>query len=361
MSTGLRAMKMNKADVIVDLQFGSTGKGLICGWLARTGQYDTVVAANMPNAGHTYIENGRKWVHKALPSGIFVSKNIMIGPGSVFDPERLAKEIEDSADILAGKRIVIHESAGILSDAHRTEERSTLSRISSTMQGSAACLKQKISREDGVIAGDCRGVLRHYGLEQYIVNQWQWLKTILGANKILVEGSQGYSLGLSAGFYPYCTSRECTASRVMADCGIPPGMLYKVIGTARCHPIRVGNTSDGHSGSGYWDQIEISWADLGVAPETTTVTGRIRRVFTFSDQQIREAVIANCVDEVFLNFANYDIGYAGEVVRAINDICSDLEIGQGVTMIGMGPDRADVMPAKAFKQVLTDWRASGAD
>ncbi len=45
-----------KVDLVVDLQFGSTGKGLLCGYLSESDDYDTVITANMPNAGHTYID-----------------------------------------------------------------------------------------------------------------------------------------------------------------------------------------------------------------------------------------------------------------------------------------------------------------
>ena len=62
---------MKKVDMVIEMQFGSTGKGLIAGYLAEKYGHDVVLTANMPNAGHTYINaTGRKWVHKALPSGI---------------------------------------------------------------------------------------------------------------------------------------------------------------------------------------------------------------------------------------------------------------------------------------------------
>ncbi len=77
---------MNKLDLIVDLQYGSTGKGLIAGYLAEKHGYDCVVNANMPNAGHTYIDDkGQKMVHKVLPNGIVSPScdTVLIGPGSV--------------------------------------------------------------------------------------------------------------------------------------------------------------------------------------------------------------------------------------------------------------------------------------
>lgn len=346
-----KAMYAKKADVVIDLQYGSTGKGLLVGFLAATGAYDTVIAANMPNAGHTTITSGgRKWIHKALPNGIEVSKNIMIGPGSVFNPAQLVKEIVEVADILQGKTVYIHEAAGVLKPEHAEAERNTLSRIGSTMQGSAEALISKIRREVGATV-KCNGMesianfVDVHGVDLRIVNQKEWLHVLMKAERILVEGSQGYSLGISAGFYPYCTSRECTASRVIADCGIPPLWVDKVFGVARLHPIRVGNTSDGTSGGCYPDQEETSWEALGLNQEFTTVTQRVRRVFSFSHEQFAEAVVANGCTDVLLNFVNYDPAYAKKVMEEIALTSGGYPI---ISLVGMGARNDEVVPADDF-------------
>jgi len=129
---------MKKVDLIIDLQFGSTGKGLIAGSLAETVGYDSVINANMRNAGHTYINvEGREWMHKVLPNGIVSPnlKRVMIGAGSVFSIAQLLKEMEGSKDLLEGVEILIHQNAVVLQDEHREAEKKELSRISSTMQG----------------------------------------------------------------------------------------------------------------------------------------------------------------------------------------------------------------------------------
>lgn len=335
-----------KVDVIVDLQFGSTGKGVLAGLLAATGEYTHVVAANMPNAGHTTINaSGRKWIHKCCPNGIEVTKCIMIAAGSVFSPAQLSKELLDAADLLEGKRIMIHEAAGILKHEHKEKEQATQSRISSTMQGSAEALIDKIRRQDGAIARDNRDLLARYGLDKYLVTQAEWLAELSMAERILVEGSQGYSLGLSQGFYPYCTSRECTAARVIADTGIPITWVDRVFGVARVHPIRVGNTADGFSGDHYPDQTETSWAEVGQPEEFTTVTKRVRRIFTFSMQQFWEAVFANGCTDVFLNFANYDVTKAAEIIREVNSVEEGL-----ISVVGVGPCNLDVLTVEEFER-----------
>jgi len=83
----------------------------------------------------------------------------------------------------------------------------------------------------------------------------------------------------------------------------------------RTYAIRVGNITEkdengyehkvGNSGGCYSDQQEITWEELGVEPEYTTVTKRKRRVFTFSTIQAREAMALSRPDVVVLTFCNY--------------------------------------------------------
>lgn len=338
-------MMNKKVDVIVDLQFGSTGKGLIAGYMAKRGGYDTVINANMPNAGHTFIDRkGRVWIHKVLPNG-FVADSVKVvglGPGSVFSLDRLDVEMSASADIMEGKRLIIHEAAVVLSEKHAETERAMLSGIASTMQGSAAAMVQKIMRqkEDSPLAKNAL-LGTEYG--KCVVSHTEWLHLMYKAEKILLEGAQGYSLGINSGFWPYCTSRDCTPTRFLSDCAIPFSWANRVIGTARVHPIRVGNTADGHSGDCYEDQEETSWLELGEVPETTTVTGRERRVFTFSNTQMREAIIACQPTDIFLNFCNYDPDQAEELVLEINkELVTFGPLGSQVTYTGWGATEGDI-------------------
>ena len=310
---------MNNTDVIVDLQYGSTGKGLIAGYLGVVGNYDMVINANMPNAGHTYIDMaGRTMVHKVLPSGVCGAnvKNVMIGPGSVFSVDQLVQELW-KLDGFGYYRwdLWIHENATVLLPAHFDAEQGDdrLASIGSTKQGSAAAMIQKIMRNP--IRNPTAGALlrSHPQFGGCLLSQKDWLAKIVTADEILLEGAQGYSLGINAGFYPYCTSRDCTPARFMADCGVPLPYLRRVIGTARMHPIRVA----GDSGGCYSDQKEIQWSDLGVQAEFTTVTKKMRRVFTWSERQMEEAIHACQPDHIFLNFCNYDPDGVDKVVSSI--------------------------------------------
>lgn len=341
---------MKNVTLIVDMQFGSTGKGLIAGYLAERDAPDTVINANMPNAGHTYInDEGRVWMHKVLPNGIVSPelKRVMIGPGSVFDVGVFQKEVVDSHDLLQDCVIIIHQDAVVLHSDHALFEKQNFSGVSSTMQGSAAAMMSKMMRDSTndhrATSSESLAVAREilfdkYGVRVMVVDQGDWLAALHSSSRIQAEGAQGYSLGMNAGFWPYCTSRDCTPARFLADMGIPVQMLKTVVGTARVHPIRVGNTPDGYSGDSYSDQLELSWSELGQTPELTTVTKRVRRVFTWSWEQFNEAYLACMPDEVFLNFCNYDEEQAAELVRKINNsVEMDL-----VRYTGHGPKRCDI-------------------
>lgn len=347
---------------IVDLQFGSTGKGLIAGYLSQKHNYDVVVSANMPNAGHTFVDSkGKKWVNKVLPSGVYSKdlKFVCIGPGAVFDVTRLSMEVEELRLREISAEVIIHPAAALLLPEHKDWEQNNLSGISSTMQGSMAAMFHKMQRSKSApnVAGSAEMDLPD-GCR--VVGYDEWNTIMMQASEILMEGSQGYSLGLNAGFYPYCTSRDCTVWRLMADCGVIMRDRLKVIGTARVHPIRVGNTPDGNSGPCYYDQHETSWGALGQTPETTTVTGRVRRVFTFSEQQVRDAIMANRVDEVFLNFCNYDPREAIRITKAINGMRVEADSVRGipdfvrpssplVKYLGFGPQSEDIMEVSAYE------------
>ncbi len=318
-----------KVDLIVDLQFGSTGKGLIAGYLGETGDYDTCITANMPNAGHTYIDKkGKKYIFKVLPSSAVGRsiKQILIGPGAVFSLDRLQKEM---VHLRSDQTLRIHPNAMVLTANHIKKEEN-LTHIGSTKQGSAAAVIEKMMRSGKVsIAKD---FLRGTAYQQYVATHPEWKIRLESSSGILAEGSQGFSLGINTQFYPYTTSRDCGPAAFLSNMGLPIPMLSMVIGTCRTLPIRVGGTS----GDCYPDQEELSWDDLDLTPEKTTVTNRVRRIFTYSKMQIEEACWHCAPDLVFLNFANYvEKHYVENIVAHIDDMST-------VKWVGFGPAYKDI-------------------
>lgn len=306
-----RLMKRMRSDnplaagafVIVDGQFGSTGKGLIASVLANCFiDYSVTVFSNAgPNSGHTFYTNDmEKVVLQQLPSWAVALHRaggdavVVMNAGAVIDEERLVYEVEKYK-----VRTYVHEHAAVVSQNSTDMEKNLKEAIGSTGKGTGAAIAAKVMRDIGAVYSSAK--------PKYIprllspCNQRMVHGAIEMAQNTVVEVSQGYSLGLNSGFYPYCTSRECTVAQALSDAGMHPHDLGKTLMTLRTFPIRVG----GNSGPGYSDQTEIAWEDIGVEPELTTVTKKKRRIFTWSDEQYVEALRANRPDYLFINFMNY--------------------------------------------------------
>ncbi len=309
---------MNSVIAVMDLQFGSTGKGQIAGTMAHAYQPDTVVTAWGPNAGHTFrYHGGHKMVTTMLASGSIAPsvRNVLIGPGSIVKLSSLADEIQANRQYLEGKLLVVHPQAAVWHHSHAEAEKQLL-RIGSTMKGTAEALIDKIRRNELAVMKnnhDAIEALCRVWPGDVMVGERDYDAVIDSSQLLLVEGSQGFSLGLHTSFYPYTTSRDISTAQLLADCRIPfpQDDRMEVIGVCRTYPIRVANRKDekgqlvGTSGGCYIDQNEIEWKDLHREPELTTVTKLPRRVFTFSHEQIRQACRIIRPDRIALTFCDY--------------------------------------------------------
>ena len=347
---------MKESHIIVDCQFGSTGKGLLIGYLAETIKPDTCIIAWGSNAGHTYINAaGRKFVNIMMPNGIVSPnlKQILMGPGSIIDPDRLLAEIREFGDLLGGVRIAIHANAAIITKEHKEQEAGYGFKIGSTMKGVGAAVIQKIRREPDHM-NVAYEALKGTALEHCVVSAAVYDELVDAADVSIIEGTQGFSLSMNQGFYPYVTSRDCTTLQVLSDCAVPFNALgwrdrVQVYGVARTYPIRVANrfrdgVQVGTSGPCYPDQKELQWSEIngGMEAELTTVTKLPRRIFSFSHQQIKAAVRANGCDSLFLNFCNYlSEEEAGKLVREIEGD-EGPDGGCWVRYTGHGPTFNDV-------------------
>ncbi len=367
----------HKVDLIMDFQYGSTGKGLIAGYLAKRRDYDTVICAFATNAGHTYID-GTEGLHvmtQQIPTAAVVSKTIervLIGPGALIHAATFMNEVKQNAVRLEGKIIMIHPQAAVVEDYHAEQElKYGMAKIGSTTKGVGAAAIERIHRDP--IAANTAGIRwrEEFGAvfpaghpSNYVVTEEQYRKALMDAEHVIVEGAQGFGLSMYHGQYPYTTSRDVTPWQILADCGAPYRWAshVKVIGSCRTFPIRVNNR-DGSSGPCYPDQKELSWddprfKDRGIAAELTTVTKLKRRIFTFSQQQIRDAAF-HCGGywdtEVFLNFANY-CQHSGELMTIVNAIERGHEGNWNppkVAWLGYGPDDSDVIPINDCAEMTT--------
>lgn len=317
---------MKYLHIVCDLQFGSTGKGQVAGVLAKALQIQVVATAWGPNAGHTYVDpNGIKYIHTMLANSL-VHPGVraqLIGPGTVLDMDKLFEEAVSTGPVLQGKDIIIHPNACVRMPRHLDAEK-PLVRIGSTMKGTAAAVVEKLWRdpEHSPLVRDAWGAAawkmwyrRFEGLGILISRDDDVYDNVVdSASRLMIEGAQGFSLGIHTLFWPYTTSRDVSPAQMMADCRIPFNQsLHRptVWGVARTYPIRVANRFKdgvmvGHSGPHYWDQVELDWREnLDREPELTTVTKLPRRVFSFSESQVRQAVRICGVTNISITFGDY--------------------------------------------------------
>lgn len=346
---------------LVGGQFGSEGKGLIVGHIAK--DYSAHVRVGAANAGHTlYTRNAthppdydadawQKHVMQQLPCAAYANPRarLYIGPGALISPGILEHEynINWSWRVRKGIRspqVFVDSRAHVIQEEHiEREQASTLAeRIGST---------STIARE-GIGAAQAARVMRDESCE--LVHQTKRLPPVdvvnvasrlARENNILLEGTQGYGLSNTNGNFPYVTSRNTTAAGLCADAGVAPTRLDRVILVCRTYPIRVA----GNSGPFAAGSEEIEWGDIGIDPEKerTTVTKKIRRVATFSMEQVQEAAAVNGATEIALTFADYldpDIRGAWVPVGdgaypAVTKLIKEVERATGipVTMVGTGP------------------------
>ena len=322
-------------------QYGSEGKGLLTEWLAGKVDFKWSTTNCGPNSGHTAVlKNDTKLVTFHLPiTGVLQPQcKIFLNSGAIIDPEKLVDEIEsiEQMGFRIQDRLCIHPNAAVIYKGHKMKEgEGTMAdKISSTQKGVGAALAAKIARGNNIAAND-----------SFLKNFVKPIELMKEDGRIAVEVAQGFSLGINQGFYPFCTSRQCTVYQGLLDAQLPADYFdiskYMVI---RTYPIRVGNTVDGYSGGCYADQRETSWENLGIAPEYTTVTGRERRVFTWSDQQVKDAIQHNGFPHVILiNFAQYDDD-AGIVAKTkmIREFYSYYGLHSPYILLGYGPKTEDM-------------------
>jgi adenylosuccinate synthase len=328
-------IKPGKLNILIDGQFGSTGKGLAASYIADWEHIDISVTNASTNAGHTFYIGNEKYITKHLPTTGILSKRstIYLCAGAIINPKILLEEIKTFN--IDKNRITIHPRAAVIEDIDIYNEiNGPVKKIASTMSGVGSALIRKINRESKLAGGNklLHKMIGEIDLQFYLSQ---------GCN-VLMEVPQGFDLSINSGLsYPHCTSREITVSAALSDAQVHPSYLGNVIVVIRTFPIRVGNIIEnnetiGFSGPFYEDSKEISWKDIGVNEEFTTNTKRIRRVATFSFQQYKKMIKMLKPDFVILNFCNYlnkkDLKTLIDKINLINDI----------THISFGPKPTEV-------------------
>lgn len=308
---------MGKLSVVVGGQYGSEAKGTVTAFLARTSQGPTVVVRVAgPNAGHTaYDPEGRAWALRQIPVGMVVNPDVVgvIADGSEIDVPVLVSEIIalEEAGINILDRLAVSVDATLLTDSHRSMETQLgmSGSIGSTAKGIGAARADRIMRmaetyrtavrKHGSFSAFCdyayaeeippalkEGLSKVFttGLSDYLS-----VHLVCGSH-VVIEGTQGFGLGVHQPHYPQTTSSDTRAIDFLAMAGLNPwdeGVEdFSVWVVARAYPIRVA----GNSGPLYQ---ETTWAELGLPEEKTTVTKKVRRVGCWDQQLFDRAVVAN--------------------------------------------------------------------
>ena len=317
-----------RVSVVVGGQFGSEAKGAVAGYLARaqigpTGHAGYVKADRSvvcvriggPNAGHTVYgacpkgceptegdghiaEKESYWLHpwrlRQIPVAAVTnpSAQLLIAAGSEVDMQVLRDEWKalNSAGYQLRGRLNIDYSATLLEQRHIEAEmvNALNARIGSTAKGIGAARADRLWRKADTMRS-MYDLMRAMGV--LLVDSTTFLSQRLerGAH-VVIEGTQGYGLGLHTDFYPKCTSGDCRAIDFLAQSGLSPWSQaiadLDVWVVARTYPIRVAGNSGPLPG-------ETSWDALGLDPEKTTVTKKVRRVGEWDGTLVKRAVEAN--------------------------------------------------------------------
>lgn len=354
--TSSRDLLRPGVNIIIDGQWGSTGKGKLAAYLAGRSTVTLATSDLQANAGHTVVLSGKKYVTRHLPCS-FVNREarIFLSAACTIDLPVLLAEIEALESFGVQNRLRIHPRACVIEPRHAGEEKRDNNYMASTMKGVGAAAAEKMRRlRTASLAGNCVKLARRGWIgEVDVVDECQ------RGGTVLAETAQGFDLSLNHGhLFPYVTSRDVTTGATLSNLAVAPTFLRRVWGSLRAYPIRVGNTEGGWSGPHHQDQHETNWQLLGVPPEITTVTGRVRRVFSWSEEQFYRFVRACGPTDLFLNFANYIDPACAEIrtpaaipeavmlrVKAIERQVTKALWGSKalVRLIGTGADDADMV------------------
>ena len=328
------------------LQWGDEGKGKIVDVLAE--RYDKVARfQGGPNAGHSLHFNGKSYVLRSIPSGIFREGTVnIIGNGVVFDPIAFVRECGElrAAGVPVGERLVIGRKANIILPTHRlldaaNEAAAGKGKIGSTQKGIGPCYTDKVSRH-GLRVGDIESPdfkaryealkARHIkelealgydwkasvaapltgSLEEEeklffeavakvrefpLVNCEYYIHESLANGSVLAEGAQGTMLDIDYGSYPFVTSSTTTCSGACLGLGVAPQQIGHVYGIFKAYCTRVGS---GPFPTELFDATGDKLREVG--HEFGAVTGRPRRCGWLDLVALRYAVIIDGVTDLIM-------------------------------------------------------------
>lgn len=326
-----------KVDVLLGLQWGDEGKGKVVDVL--TPRYDVVARfQGGPNAGHTLEFEGKKYVLRSIPSGIFQhGQTNVIGNGVVLDPILFKEEAEalEQSGVNLRNVLKISKKAHLILPTHRLldaamEKAKGSAKIGTTGKGIGPTYTDKISR-NGLRVGDLlhnfdakyeaarnRHVARLESLgadlqtlpeletkwkdaldyiksfsiidSEYLINGY-----LNDGKSVLCEGAQGTLLDVDFGSYPFVTSSNTVTAGACSGLGIAPNRIGEVFGIFKAYCTRVGS---GPFPTELFDETGKKIRDLG--HEYGAVTGRERRCGWIDLVALRYAIMIDGVTQLIM-------------------------------------------------------------
>ena len=344
-------MKQGHVDALLGIVFGDEGKGKVVD--VFTPKYDVVARfAGGPNAGHTIIFDGKKFVLRSIPSGIFDEGKLnIIGNGCVIAPDLFmneAKELEAAGYDLRS-RLHISKRAHLILPTHRVLDRAYeaakgKNKVGTTGKGIGPTYSEKASRT-GLRVGDIlenfpakyaalkarhEQILRDLHYTDYDITdeerlwlegveymrQFQLTDTEIEINRllaegksVLAEGAQGTMLDIDHGTYPYVSSSSTTTGGVCTGLGVGPNKIDQVYGIFKAYSTRVGA---GPFPVELFDETGDRLREIG--HEYGAVTGRNRRCGWVDLVALRYAIMINGVTQLIMMKSDVLDGF--ETIRA---------------------------------------------
>ncbi len=268
--------------IITGAQFGDEGKGKIVDMMAE--QYDIVARfQGGDNAGHTVVADGKTYKLHLVPSGVLFDSRLLIGPGTVMNPEILMKELSMLADNgvkVTPAKLGIDAKTSIIMPYHialdTLRESKRTVKIGTTNRGIGFAYIDKVGRDEiqmadiadkkrfvkrlEEIAPQKENAIKEMGGDPNIVRSkideyieigrklkpyikdvsWEINLALKDGKKVLAEGAQGTHLDIIHGTQKFVTSSSTVAGSACAGLGVGPTKVDNVIGVIKAYITRVG-------------------------------------------------------------------------------------------------------------------------
>ena len=295
-------MRKGKVDALLGIVFGDEGKGKVVD--VFTPKYDVVARfAGGPNAGHTIIFEGKKFVLRSIPSGIFDQDKVnIIGNGCVIAPDLFmaeAKELE-AAGYNLKERLHISKRAHLILPTHRVLDRAYeaakgKAKVGTTGKGIGPTYSDKAARI-GLRVGD---ILDRFE-EKYTAlkaRHEQILKDLHYTDYDITEEEKLWLEGVEYihGTYPFVSSSSTTSGGVCTGLGVGPTDIGEVFGIFKAYSTRVGS---GPFPVELFDETGDKLREIG--HEYGAVTGRNRRCGWVDLVALKYAIMINGVTQLIM-------------------------------------------------------------